>query len=101
MGWPVALKQLTLEKTAKTYSAGYIGIELQVRGWGSGRLQRKGTPVLFHQENLPHIEVLEKLPIKPDVMKTTGNTTSQVDSALKEGPARDYHLTRELEGANK
>ena len=46
-------------------------------------------------------KVLEKLPIKPDVMKTTGNPPSQVDSALKEGPAQDHHLTRELKGANK
>ena len=63
--------------------------------------RKKGTPIPFCQKNLSHIKVLKNLPIKPDVMQTTGNPPSKVDSALKEGPARGHHLTRELEGTNK
>jgi len=76
VGWPVTLKPPSLEKTTKAYHASSISMELYVRGWGGGRLKKKGTPVPFREENLPHIQILEELPVKPHVVKTTGDSPS-------------------------
>ena len=95
------LEPLSLKITTEPHGACCVSVELEVWSRGNGGLKKKRAPVSFGEENFSHIQVPKELLVKPDVMKTTRDTLSQINGALKEGPAGDYHFTCELESSNE
>ena len=74
MGRPMPLEPLSLKIATESHGARCVSVELQVWRRGSGGLEKKGAPIPFGEESFLHIKVRKKLLVKPDVMKTTGDT---------------------------
>ena len=74
MGRPMPLEPLSLKITTKSQGARCVSVELQVWCRGCAGLEKKGAPIPFGEEGFPHIKVPKKILVKPDVMKTTGDT---------------------------